>query len=203
MLNEVLKQMQQDMADSEPKMSGSQCKQPKPGKGKPKPGNMSDMQKQLGQKIEQLKKSGQSGRALSEELAKLAAQQEMIRKSLQEMENLMKQQGQKPGNELKNLNDMMEQTEKDLVNKNITNETLMRQREIMTRLLEAEKSVRERDWDNTRESKTAIQKPNEYPPSLEKYLKAKERQMELIKTIPPSYTPYYKQEIDEYFKVLD
>ena len=195
--------MQQDMADSEPKMSGSQCKQPKPGKGKPKPGSMSDMQKQLGQKIEQLKKSGQSGRALSEELAKLAAQQEMIRKSLQEMENLMKQQGQKPGNELKNLNDMMEQTEKDLVNKNITNETLMRQREIMTRLLEAEKSVRERDWDNTRESKTAIQKPNEYPPSLEKYLKAKERQMELIKTIPPSYTPYYKQEIDEYFKVLD
>ncbi|MBC7451728.1 MAG: hypothetical protein H7259_09595 [Cytophagales bacterium] len=209
MLNEVLKQMQEQMAMSMPKSGSGQCSKPKPGQGQPKPkpgkgkGNMSDMQQQLNDQIEQLKKSGKTGRGLSEELAKLAAQQEMLRKSLQEMEKMMQEQGQQSGNEMKKLNDMMEQTEKDLVNKNLTNETLMRQREIETRLLEAEKSMRERDWDDTRESKTANQKPAPYPPSLEKYLKAKERQMELIKTIPPSYTPYYKEEIDEYFKVLD
>ncbi len=204
MLNEVLKQMQQEMASKQPKMGNAQCNKPKPGSsGKPKPGNMSQMQKSLSEKIEQLKKSGLSGKSFSEELAKLAAEQEMLRKSLQEMEKMMKEQGGKPGNEMKQLSDMMEQTERDLVNKNITNETIMRQREIQTRLLEAEKSVREREWDNTRESKTADQKPNEYPPSLEKYLKAKEKQLELIKTIPPSYTPYYKEEIDDYFKNLD
>ena len=204
MLNEVLKQMQQDMANSQPKMSGAQCNKPKPGSsGKPKSGNMGEMQKQLSQRIEELKKSGGTGKGYSEELAKLAAEQERIRKSLQEMEQIMKEQGANPGNDMKKLSEMMEQTERDLVNKNITNETIMRQREIQTRLLEAEKSIREREWDNTRESKTAVQKPNEYPPSLEKYLKAKEKQLELIKTIPPSYTPYYKEEIDEYFKVLD
>jgi hypothetical protein len=204
MLNEVLKQMQQDMANSQPKMSGAQCNKPKPGaSGKPKTGNMSQMQKQLSDRIEQLKKNGGSGQGFSEELAKLAAEQERIRKSLQEMEKTMKEQGGNPSNEMKKLSEMMEQTERDLVNKNITNETIMRQREIQTRLLEAEKSIREREWDNTRESKTATQKPNNYPPSLEKYLKAKEKQLELIKTVPPSYTPYYKEEIDDYFKVLD
>jgi hypothetical protein len=204
MLDEVLKQMQQQMAASKPKMSGAQCNKPKPGSsGKPKAGKMGDMQKQLSERIEQLKKNGGSGKGYSEELAKLAAEQERIRKGLQEMENLMKEQGGKPGNDLKKLNEMMEQAERDLVNKNLTNETIMRQREIQTRLLEAEKSIREREWDNTRESKTAIQKPNTIPPSLEKYLKAKDKQLELIKTIPPSYTPYYKEEIDEYFKVLE
>jgi hypothetical protein len=204
MLNEVLKQMQQEMASMQPKMGNAQCNKPKPGSsGKPKPGNMSQMQQQLSDKIEQLKKSGLSGKSLSQELAKLAAEQEALRKSLQEMEKMIKEQGGKPGNEMKQLSDMMEQTERDLVNKNITNETIMRQREIQTRLLEAEKSMRERDWDNTRESKTATQKPNVYPPSLEKYLKAKEKQVELIKTNPPSYTPYFKEEIDDYFKVLD
>ncbi|WP_299248347.1 DUF4175 family protein [uncultured Cytophaga sp.] len=204
MLDEVLKQMQQQMAASQPKMSGAQCNKPKPGSsGKPKSGKMGDMQKQLSERIEQLKKNGGSGKGYSEELAKLAAEQERIRKGLQEMENLMKEQGGKPGNDLKKLNEMMEQTERDLVNKNITNETIMRQREIQTRLLEAEKSIREREWDNTRESKAGVQKPNTVPPSLEKYLKTKEKQLELIKTIPPSYTPYYKEEIDEYFKVLE
>jgi len=204
MLNEVLKQMQQQMAANQPKMGNAQCNKPKPGSsGKPKTGNTSQMQQQLSQKIEQLKKSGLSGKSLSEELAKLAAEQEMLRKSLQEMEKMMKEQGGNPSNEIKKLSDMMEQTERDLVNKNITNETIMRQREIQTRLLEAEKSIRERDWDNTRESKTADQKPNDFPPSLEKYLKAKEKQLELIKTIPPSYTPYFKEEIDDYFKTLD
>lgn len=204
MLDEVLKQMQQQMAASQPKMSGAQCNKPKPGSsGKPKSGKMGDMQKQLSERIEQLKKNGGSGKGYSEELAKLAAEQERIRKGLQEMENLMKEQGGKPGNDLKKLNEMMEQTERDLVNKNITNETIMRQREIQTRLLEAENAIREREWDNTRESKSAIQKPNSVPPSLEKYLKAKEKQLELIKTVPPSYTPYYKEEIDEYFKVLE
>lgn len=204
MLNEVLKQMQQQMASSQPKMGKAQCNKPKPGStGKPKPGNMSQMQQQLSQKIEQLKKSGLSGKSLSEELAKLAAEQEMLRKSLQEMEQMMKEQGGNPSNEIKKLSEMMEQTERDLVNKNITNETIMRQREIQTRLLEAEKSMRERDWDNKRESTTADQKPNDYPPSLEKYLKAKEKQLELIKTIPPSYTPYFKEEIDDYFKTLE
>jgi DNA repair exonuclease SbcCD ATPase subunit len=53
-----------------------------PGKNKQKSPSLSQMQQQLNEKIQQLKGSGKSGRQLSEELAKLAAEQERIRKAL-------------------------------------------------------------------------------------------------------------------------
>lgn len=198
MLNDVLKQMQQQMAESK-QPGGGQCKNP--GKNK-KPG-LGEMQKQLNQSMEQLKKSGKSGRALSEELAKLAAQQEMIRKALKEMEGKMGKDGKNPGNQLSEMKKLMEETEKDLVNKRLTQETITRQQDILTRLLESEKAARERELDEKREAERAKELKNEVPPSFEKYLKAKEKQIDLLKTVPSSLTPYYKQEVNEYFQKLE
>jgi hypothetical protein len=198
MLNDVMKQMQQQMAESK-QNGGGQCK--KPGKNK-KPG-LGDLQKQLNQSMEQLKKSGKSGRQLSEELAKLAAQQEMIRKALKEMEGKMGKNGKEAGNQLSEMKKLMEETEKDLVNKKLTQETIMRQQDILSRLLESEKAARERELDEKREAERAKELKNEVPPSFEKYLKAKEKQIDLLKTVPPSLTPYYKQEVNEYFQKLE
>ena len=47
---------------------------------------MGRMQQQLNQQIQQLQQSGKTGRALSEELAKLAGQQQMLRQAMQELE---------------------------------------------------------------------------------------------------------------------
>ena len=94
----------------------------------------------------------------------------------------------------------MEQSEVDLVNKRLTEQTLMRQREILTRLLEAEKAAKERELDNKREAKTAQEMARTIPPSFDKYIKAKEKQTELLKTVPPALTPYYKQKVNEYFQ---
>lgn len=55
----------------------------------------------------------------------------------------------------------MDQTERDIINQNITPQTMMRQEQILTRLLEADKSERERDMDKERESKTAVEKPSD------------------------------------------
>lgn len=203
LLSDILKQMQEQMADQPNDQPGnSSCK--KPGKKKPKPGNMGELQKQLNQQIEGLKKgNNKGGKEMSESLAKMAAQQEMIRKALKEMEKYMQEEGQNPGNQLKELNRLMEETEKDLVNKNISPETLRRQQEILTRLLEAEKSVRERDTDENRESKSGKELPRDLPPSFEKYLKAKEKQVELLQLSPPKYTPYYKDKVNEYFRMTE
>ncbi|RDV14396.1 DUF4175 family protein [Pontibacter diazotrophicus] len=196
MLNDAMKQMQQAMQQMG-NMAGQQ-------KGnKPKPGDMGEMQQQLNKKMEDLKKGGKSGKALSEELAKLAAEQEALRNALKELEK----QGQKPGEkgqngDLGNISKMMEQSETDLVNKRLTEQTIMRQREILTRLLEAEKSAKERELDNKREAKTAQETDRKVPPSFEKYFKAKEKQTELLKTIPPALSPYYKQKVNEYFQSI-
>ncbi|NDK54864.1 DUF4175 family protein [Pontibacter fetidus] len=195
MLNDALKQMQQAMQNMQGGMAGKQKGNQK------KPGGLGEMQDALNKKIEDLKKGGKTGKALSEELAKLAAEQEALRNALREMEK----QGTKPGEngkqgELGNISKMMEQSETDLVNKRLTEQTIMRQREILTRLLQAEKSMKERELDNKREAKTAQDIARKLPPSFEKYLKAKQKQTELLKTIPPALSPYYKQKVNEYFQ---
>jgi hypothetical protein len=167
-------------------------------KGKPKSGkSLGEMQQQLNQKIQELKNGGKSGRQLSEELAEMAAEQERIRRALQEMQEKMKNEGQMPGGDLPS---KMEQTEMDLVNKQITDQLVKRQKEILTRLLEAEKSMREQDMDEERKGETAKDYEKEIPKAFEEYLRLKEKEVELLKTIPPKLYPYYKKEVSEYFK---
>ena len=202
----------------------------KKGKGKgqgqgskPGPGSMGQMQKQLNEQIQQLSKSGKSGRAMSQELAKLAGQQQMLRQAMQQLDKM--QQGGKPGGPqgqgkdgkeggangkdgkgeqggggTGDIKKLMEQTETDLVNKRLTEETIMRQQQILTRLLEVEKSARERDQDTKREAQAAQTKPPVFPPAFDKYKVSKERQTELLRSTPPSFTPYYQREVGEYFQ---
>ena len=203
LLDDVMDQMQQQMAQQKPgdQMCNKPGQNPKPGKGK-----LGDQQKQLNDMIKQLKNGQKSGRELSQQLAKMAAQQEMIRRAMQEMKNQKGQDGkanQELGEQLKRLEELMEETEKDLVNKQLSEKTIKRQEDIVTRLLEAEKASRERDLDEKRESQTAKQINREAPKYDESYIKEKERQIELLKTIPPNLNPYYKHEVNEYFQSIE
>ncbi len=192
MLNDHFEMMMEMMQNAMPSMS----------KGKKQKGKKSlgEMQMKLNQQMEEVKKSGKSGRQLSEELAKMAAEQERIRRALQEMQDKMKQEGGRPmGNDLPA---KMEQTELDLVNKQLTEQTIRRQKEIITRLLESEKSMREQEMDEERKGETAKDYQKEIPKAFEEYLRLKEKEVELLKTVPPKLYPYYKKEVNEYFKRL-
>lgn len=190
MLNDHFDMMMQMLANATPSM--------KKGKKQGKQQSLGEMQQMLNKKIEELKQNGQGGRKLSEDLAKIAAEQERIRRALQEMqEKLLKEGGKVPGGDLPS---KMEQTEMDLVNKQITEQTLRRQNEILTRLLEAEKSMREQNLDDERKGETAKDYDKEIPRAFEEYLRLKEKEVELLKTVPPRLYPYYKKEVNEYFK---
>jgi len=235
MLSDALNQMQQAMQQ----MQGSGQPQSGQGKGKkkgkggsPGPGSLGKMQQQLNQQIQQLQQSGKTGRALSQELAKLAAQQQLLRQAMQQMDNSQLGSGQpggKPGQDGKpgqpgkdgkdgqpggqgqdgkgglgnkgEMQKMMEQTETDLVNKRLTEQTIQRQQQILTRLLEAEKSARERDQDNKREAQVPKGPPPGFPPAFDKYRPAaKDQQTELLRRPQPTFTPYYQEKVSEYFQ---
>lgn len=210
LLNEALEQMQQQQQQSQQqKQGGGQCK--KPGKGKPGPNaqKLKMMQQQLSQqlkdmkgKLENGKKGGQGQKGMSEELARMAAQQEAIRNEL----NQLNQQENKDGkNSLGNLGQVaekMEQNERDIVNKKITEETLKRQQEIVTRLLEAENAQREREQDEQRKAEQAKEQFSRNPQAFEEYKRLKEKETELLKTVPPSLNPYYKNLVNMYFQNL-
>ena len=106
------------------------------------------------------------------------------------------------GDQIKELAKQMEDTEKELVNKKLTQSTIKRQQDILTRLLESEKALRERDEDNKRKAEAAKEKQRTAPPQFEEYILTKQKQIELLKTIPPSLSPYYKKEVDKYFNKI-
>jgi hypothetical protein len=148
-------------------------------------------------------KQGNPGKSMSEQLAKMAAQQEFIRNEL----NKLNQEENKDGkNSLGNLEDIMrqmEQTEKDIVNRMISEQTLKRQQDITTRLLESERAERERDQDEQRKSEEAKNAYHRNPDGFEEYKRLKLKEMELLRTVPPSLNSYYRQKVNDYFQSID
>lgn len=204
MLSEALQQLQNAMKNAK---SGG-----KGGKSQPSLGQLSEMQKQLNQNMQKAKdamqqqgiKPGQKGsKELSESLAKMAQQQQMIRQALQEINNNLNKDGKGSLGNLEKIMKQMEQTETDLVNRRITQEAITRQQEIQTRLLEAEKAEREREQDDKRESKAGKEFSPNYNLILEDYRKMKAKELQQIKTLPPTLNYFYRNKITEYFKTLN
>ncbi|MBL4652026.1 MAG: hypothetical protein JKY53_04045 [Flavobacteriales bacterium] len=221
MLDEAIQQMQQQM--SEQKFGDKSCS--KPGNSsQPKPGSMKKMQKSLSKQMEQLKKEMEAGKkpgqkpngsspggGMSKKLAELAAQQEALRNEVQKIADKMGREGENEGEgegkggkgNLEKLAEMMEENEKDIVNKNITQETIRRQRDIMTRLLEHEKAEREREFDEKRQSQEAKNQEISNPSEFFEYNIMKQKEAELLRTVPPTMNSFYKNKVNEYFNQVE
>ncbi len=205
MLSEVMDQMQQAMSSM---MSGNQnCQKPgnKPGgkgKGNSPKDKMSQGQKGITEDMkkmaEQLKKGG---KGMSKQFAEMAARQAALRNALREKQKELQQQG-KGSKELQDIQDLMDKVETELVNKQLNNETIRRVQEIETRLLEHEKAEQQRELDEQRKAETAREYERQMPPSLQEYIKKREAEIEMFRTVNPSLKPYYKQLVEEYFKSL-
>ena len=205
MLDEALKQMQKQSAEQKP--GSGECNNP--GGSKPKPGILPSMKKakgEAGKALGKLKdKMGEKGKAgkgkgqNSKELARMAAEQAMLRKAINEMSQELNGDGSGLGNELKKIEKDLEKVEEDIINNNINKETINRQQDILTRLLKSEKALREREFDEKRESKSVRLPKSSNPNEFLEYKKNKELELEQLKTIPPSLLPYYKNRVNEYF----
>lgn len=203
LLDEALQNMQLQMSQM---MSGGSSTCPNPGIGAPSISNMRQLQEQLNKQLEQLKsgmeslkgKGTEGERALSEQLARLAAEQEAIRNQMQRYMEELKEQGVKDDGGMNQSLKDMDRTETELVNKIITNQTLMRQQQILTRLLQSEKAELMRDQEEKRESKEAKDQKISNPDDFFKYKGMKLQQVELLKTIPPSLNPFYKKKVNDY-----
>ncbi len=202
-----MKQMQQKLNQQLEELKKQLDKGQKPGGQKPgdkpgqKPGGQKPGGQGTGQQGQQGMIPGMQGQGMSEQLAKMAAQQEAIRRQMQQMmDKIKKDGGSNPGG---NLADLMEQTEKDIVNRQITQETMKRQQDIITKLLESEKAEREREQDEQRKSNEAKNQNLSNPTQFLEYKRLKEKELELLNTVPPSLTPYYKQKVNEYFNSVN
>jgi len=205
MLAESLKQMQQNMQSKGSGKSSSQCKKPGGSGGNMK--SMRQLQEQMNKQMQEMKegmtnpgKQGSKGqKQMSERFARMAAQQEALRKQMEEYGKELQNQGTGVDKSIKEMMQQMEQTETDLVNKRLNNETLRRQQDIVTRMLESEKAEQQRELDQKRESNEAKDIFNNNPAKFFEYNRLKEKETELFRTVPPNLKPFYKSKVNAYF----
>ena len=205
LLSEALNKMQQQSNMNLP--GNASCDNPGGSSPSQSPQNMSNMQEQLNQQLQKMKdgqnkqgKDGQKGQmSMSEQFARMAAEQEAVRRQMQSYLEELKAQGETGDAGLNKLMDDMEKTELDLVNKRLTEETMQRQEEIYTRLLKHEKATREREKEERRESKEAKNQNYSNPADFLEYKRILLKEVELLKTVPPNLKPFYKRKVNEYF----
>ncbi len=213
LLDEALQQM---MSQQQQKGQSGSCDKPGSGQGKkPNMGKMKGQQQALQKQLDEMRKAmekgpkpgeknpGSMGMGMSQQLAQMAAQQAAIRKEMQRLAQELNKDGSGAGNELNKLAEQMEKQERDIVNKNIGRETMRRQEEIMTRLLEHEKAERERELDQQRTSNEGKDKPAPDPARYFEHVRQRTREAELLRTMPPGLKPYYRDRVNAYFGTFD
>jgi len=199
MLVESLDQMQQQMQQMKNASGqGKMCKKPNSqGNSMQKLG---EMQKQLNQQLQQMMQQGGTDPKMLNELAK---QQEQIRQQLSEAFEKLKQEGGGGLGDLSKIQKDMEKTEDELKKEQLTAEMLMRQQQILNRMLDFDKAMREQEFDETRESTTGDELDKVPPADLKPdQLQQIIRKEQYNKSKYP-YTPAYQSLIDKYYEIIN
>lgn len=220
LLNELLSNLMQSQMQAQ----GSGSGQPKKGKGQGSGGQMmKDIisgQQQVGQGMQQMKggqqqggqqQNGQQGsegktnggsEGNAEQIARLAQQQALLRKQLQELQNMLNSKGigGSVAKMIRDIQNAMDKQETDLVFRRSVDDLIQRNKEIMTRMLEAEKAIQQQEEDEKRSAESGRDAPRPMPGELSEYLKKQQELFEMYRTTPPVLKPFYQKLSEEYLK---
>jgi hypothetical protein len=99
---------------------------------------------------------------------------------------------------------MAEDVVKDLENRSIKRRTINLQRKILSRLLDAQKSLKERDFSEKRKSRAGVDVIREGPAKLPEDLGERTSRLnsELLKALKEGYAKEYEVLIRNYFEAL-
>lgn len=138
-----------------------------------------------------------------EALARMAAQQGMIRQSLESL-------NQQTGNQqdvLGRLGEMGEEMEKvidDLKRQQLDRKVIERQEKILSRMLDAQKSVREKEYSKKRQAERENAVIAKSPPALKQEMLERENKLrkEMLNSLNEGYSSEYKELIKSYYELL-
>lgn len=154
---------------------------------------------QLQKMIDQMK-SGDMGK-MSKNIGQTIAQQEIMQQLIRDMLNGTTV-GKEAKGQLQAIEQLLEQSRKDLINKNISNELINRQNLILSKLLDAEKSEIERDFEDKRESKTAIDIKKSNPEGYFEYKNKSKNEKELLKRNSNQLRSFYDQKYNSFLNQI-
>lgn len=140
--------------------------------------------------------------AQKEMMRRLSEQQGQLRKSLNEL--LQEMRGSRQAGELQGIADEMEEVLKDFHRKQVNRTTVERQERILSRMLNSQKSLRQRDLSEKRKSRTAVVINSDGPAGLPVDL-GQRRSLAieaLNEALKVGYSRDYQEMIRRYFNAL-
>ncbi len=140
------------------------------------------------------------------ELGRLAGEQGMVRKSLEDLAREASRAGElsKLLGDLNRVAQDMREVQTDLAGGSVNPETLRKQDRILSRLLDAQRSMRERDFEKRRRAESGTTTARQSPPEID--LSTQEGrnrlQRDLLRALEEGYARDYQELIKKYFEAL-
>lgn len=175
---------------------------------------MQQLQKMSGQQMDlnnmtqmlQQMQSGQLSQQQQGEMQRLAQQQQLIQKSLEQLNKEAKQSGEskKIPADLENIVNQMKEVVSDMNTEKLNDDLIQKQEKILSKLLDAQRSINERDFEKERKSESGVNITRSGPNDLNlSNQKGKEKiKDELNRAVQEGYNKDYEDLIRKYFEAL-
>lgn len=179
--DEMMEQLSQ-MTQQQSELNQQSIGMPMPGQGEQQqmPGEQGGMQS--------LGRMAAEQRMLQEGMQKLSEEGQGMQEILGDLDGIAKSMGEVAG---------------DMEEKNINQRTRQLQRQIVSRLLDATRSVREQEYSRKRESKTGSDLARKSPQELMFDKDKDQLRRDLLRALQEGYTRDYRQLIRAYFRQLE
>lgn len=157
--------------------------------------------------LTQMLNQGKLSQEMMSQLQRLAQEQELIRKSLEQLNKEAQQSGQSKrlAANLEKIAEEMKEVVTNLQTKKLNDELVKQQERILSRLLDAQRSINERDFEKNRQSNTGKDIARKSPPELILSTDEGKNKLrdELQKAIREGYKKDYEDLIRKYFEALE
>jgi predicted transcriptional regulator len=199
LLSDAMQQIQQGMGGSGKGQSMQQMMQ--------QMGQMSQQQRQMNRQTDQMlqetngQRMGQGQQAQQQRAQQLARMQQEIKKQLEEL-NKNGEFRKNVAGDMQKLGDDMEENIRELMQNNVSRQTVFRQQQILTRLLEAQQSLQTRGREQKREAERARDTNRTTPKAITPQERSTQIRRDLIRALDSGYAPDYERLIKKYFELL-
>jgi hypothetical protein len=176
-------------------------------KMKEKLGGLSESQQGLNEAtqrmLQQLQGKGRLSRTEEQRLQQMAAQQEMIRQGIEGLQRDYPESEKLLG-DMDALAEQMKEIERQLQQNDLNRPLLERQAQILSRMLDAQRAIRQQEMSPERESRTGTLAERQSPPPIPpEYLK-RDRTLEedVLRGADDKYPAQFRKLVEEYFRAL-
>ena len=166
---------------------------------------MSGMQMQLNAQTKQMRGKGKSMQTLAQ-MQRLAGQQAALQKSLEELNQEAKASGKSKSiaSDLERIAEEMKEVVSDLQSGDLSDNLIKKQERILSRMLDAQRSINERDFEKRREAKSGKTIARKSPDEIRfENGETNRLEKELLEALKEGYKEDYRELIRKYYKQLE